>query len=297
MAFATEHPPAQASVVFTSTYVWQDAEWLTKRAAADALREPMSIYEVHLGSWKQGLGYRQLADELVAYVKDLGFTHVEFLPVAEHPFGGSWGYQVSSYFAPTSRFGTPDDFRFLVDSLHQAGIGVIIDWVPAHFPKDAWALAQFDGTHLYGHSDPRLAGTLTGAHSSSTSDGEKCVTSLCLTQLLGRGDAHRRPSLRCRCVDVVPRLLTQGRPVATQRLRRARESRSCLVLAGDERDHLPARARSGDNRRRVNCLASRLEADLRRRPGFGFKWNMGWMHDSLQYMARRRSTAATTTTR
>ena len=115
----------------------------------------MSVYEVHLGSWRKGKSYRELADELVAYVNEMGFTHVELMPVMEHPFGGSWGYQVTSYFAPTSRFGDPDDFRFLVDRLHQAGIGVIVDWVPAHFPKDAWALARFDGTPLYEHPDPR----------------------------------------------------------------------------------------------------------------------------------------------
>ena len=115
----------------------------------------MSIYEVHIGSWRLGLSYRELADELVDYVRETGFTHVEFLPVAEHPFGGSWGYQVSSYYAPTARFGSPDDFRYLVDALHQAGIGVIVDWVPAHFPKDEFALARFDGTPLYEHADPR----------------------------------------------------------------------------------------------------------------------------------------------
>ena len=115
----------------------------------------MSIYEVHLGSWRPGLSYRELADQLADYLVETGFTHVEFLPVAEHPFGGSWGYQVTSYFAPTARFGTPDDFRYLVDRLHRAGIGVIMDWVPAHFPKDEWALARFDGTPLYEHADPR----------------------------------------------------------------------------------------------------------------------------------------------
>lgn len=123
----------------------------------------MSVYEVHLGSWRLGLSYRELAKELVEYVKWLGFSHVEFMPVAEHPFGGSWGYQVTSYFAPTSRFGHPDEFRYLVDALHQAGIGVILDWVPAHFPKDNWALAQFDGQPLYEHADPNLGSTRTGA--------------------------------------------------------------------------------------------------------------------------------------
>ncbi|MEP7021867.1 MAG: 1,4-alpha-glucan branching enzyme, partial [Pseudonocardiales bacterium] len=155
MAFATEVPPATASVVHTSHYEWGDADWLDKRASTAWHAAPMSIYEVHIGSWRDGLSYRDLAEQLVAHVVEMGFTHVEFLPVAEHPYGGSWGYQVSSYYAPSSRFGSPDEFRLLVDALHAADIGVIVDWVPAHFPKDAWALARFDGTPLYEHADPR----------------------------------------------------------------------------------------------------------------------------------------------
>src|SRR6478672_4447963 len=155
LAFATEAPPATASVVFTSGYKWGDDEWFAARVGTQWHASPMSIYEVHIGSWRQRLSYSQLAEDLVAHVKATGFTHVEFLPVAEHPFGGSWGYQVSSYYAPSARFGNPDDFRYLVDRLHQAGIGVIVDWVPAHFPKDEWALARFDGTALYEHADPR----------------------------------------------------------------------------------------------------------------------------------------------
>jgi 1,4-alpha-glucan branching enzyme len=155
MAALAESPPATASVVFESGYQWGDQEWMTARAARDALREPMSVYEVHIGSWRPGLSYADLAEALVEYVQARGFTHVEFMPVAEHPFGGSWGYQVTSYYAPSARFGTPDDFRHLVDRLHQAGIGVFVDWVPAHFPKDSWALARFDGTQLYEHADPR----------------------------------------------------------------------------------------------------------------------------------------------
>src|SRR5436190_10476303 len=155
MAAAAEKPPATASVVYTSGYTWDDESWITARAGRQPTREPMSIYEVHLGSWRPGLSYRELAVQLTDYVTEMGFTHVEFLPVAEHPFGGSWGYQVTSYFAPTSRFGSPDDLRYLVDALHQAGIGVILDWVPGHFPRDEWALARFDGTPLYEHADPR----------------------------------------------------------------------------------------------------------------------------------------------
>ena len=155
MAALAQEPPDTASVVFQSGYQWGDQDWLAARAARDPLRAPMSAYEVHIGSWRPGLSYAELATELVSYVAELGFTHVEFMPVAEHPFGGSWGYQVTSYYAPSARFGTPDDFRYLVDRLHQAGIGVIVDWVPAGFAADDWALARFDGTKLYEHSDPQ----------------------------------------------------------------------------------------------------------------------------------------------
>lgn len=156
LARLAETPPATGSIVVAeSDYSWQDDVWLQKRAAANYRQEPMSVYEVHLGSWKQGYNYSQLANELVDYVASMGYTHVEFLPVAEHPFGGSWGYQVSGYYAPTSRWGTPDQLRELVDAFHQRGIGVIMDWVPAHFPKDDFALGRFDGTAVYEHPDSR----------------------------------------------------------------------------------------------------------------------------------------------
>ncbi len=159
MAYATEVPPATASVVTESRHTWRDGEWLETRANSQPWQEPMSVYEVHLGSWQPGLGYLELADRLAEYVTETGFTHIELLPpVAEHPFGGSWGYQVTSYYAPTSRFGSPDEFREFVDRLHRAGIGVIMDWVPAHFPKDDWALARFDGSPLYEHPDPPTRG-------------------------------------------------------------------------------------------------------------------------------------------
>ncbi|MGA7205703.1 MAG: 1,4-alpha-glucan branching enzyme, partial [Specibacter sp.] len=156
MAYGTEVPPLTASRVVESTYSFKDADWMARRAETDPHNSPMSVYEVHLGSWRPGLSYKELATDLVEYVQRLGFTHVELMPVAEHPFGGSWGYQVTSYFAPTSRFGHPDEFRHLVDALHQAGVGVIMDWVPAHFPKDEWALAKFNGGAQYEHADPRL---------------------------------------------------------------------------------------------------------------------------------------------
>src|SRR6266511_2954047 len=156
-AFATERPPATASVIHTSSYRWGDEAWLAGRGERQRVDSRISVYELHLGSWRMGLDYRQVAEELPAYVADLGFTHVELMPLTEYPFEGSWGYQVTSYFAPTARYGTPDDLRYLVDRLHQRGIGVLMDWVPAHFPKDAWALARFDGTALYEHADPRRA--------------------------------------------------------------------------------------------------------------------------------------------
>ncbi|MGH3072295.1 MAG: 1,4-alpha-glucan branching enzyme, partial [Gaiellaceae bacterium] len=154
-AFHAEIPPKTASRIYRSRYEWSDDAWLERRRTFDALKEPASVYEVHPESWRLDLGWRELAEQLVVYADDLGFTHVEFLPVMHHPFSGSWGYQVTGFYAPVSTLGEPDDFRALVDALHQAGIGVILDWVPAHFPRDEFALARFDGTALYEHEDPR----------------------------------------------------------------------------------------------------------------------------------------------
>ena len=155
--FATyaEVPPANASVVYRSRYTWSDEAWLERRRSGDPRRSPSPLYEVHAGSWRQGLSWRSSREQLVPYVADLGFTHVELMPVMRAPYPPSWGYQVSGYFAPQSTLGTPDDFRALVDAFHGAGVGVILDWVPAHFPRDEWALARFDGTSLYEHEDPR----------------------------------------------------------------------------------------------------------------------------------------------
>jgi 1,4-alpha-glucan branching enzyme len=162
MAFEMELPPGTASRVYQSTYLWDDIDWMANRRRRNAAKEPMAIYEVHLGSWarvpeegNRPLTYREIAPKLVEHMRRFGFTHLELLPISEHPFAGSWGYQVSGYYAPTSRYGSPDDFRFLVDLCHQKGIGVILDWVPAHFPKDDFALRRFDGTALYEHEDPR----------------------------------------------------------------------------------------------------------------------------------------------
>jgi len=158
--FHHETPPSTASKVWQFDYEWHDQDWMADRGARNALDAPISVYEMHLGSWRRGednryLTYREMASTLPGYVRDLGFTHVEFLPVAEHPFYGSWGYQTTGYFAPTSRYGTPEDFMALVDACHHAGLGVILDWVPSHFPSDEHGLGYFDGTHLYEHSDPR----------------------------------------------------------------------------------------------------------------------------------------------
>jgi 1,4-alpha-glucan branching enzyme len=251
MATLAETPPATASVVYEPAYEWDDAEWMTARAARQQLTSPMSVYEVHLGSWKPGLSYRELAVELAEYVNDLGFTHVEFLPVAEHPFGGSWGYQVTSYYAPTSRYGTPDDFRYLVDTLHQAGIGVIVDWVPAHFPRDSWALAEFDGTRLYEHSDPRM-----GSHAGlqlRPRGGQELPRRQ--RHLLAGGIPHRRAAGRCRRVDALPGLLAAARGVDAERVRRPGEPGRHLVPARSQRDLLQAGARHHDDRRGIHRVA------------------------------------------
>ncbi|MEU4607133.1 1,4-alpha-glucan branching protein GlgB [Kribbella sp. NPDC023972] len=286
MANLAETPPANASVVHESSYEWNDAAWIERRAASQAYAEPMSVYEVHLGSWRKDKSYRELADELVAYVNEMGFTHVEFMPVMEHPFGGSWGYQVTSYFAPTSRFGDPDDFRFLVDKLHQAGIGVIVDWVPAHFPKDAWALARFDGTPLYEHPDPRRGeqpdwGTLVFDF------GRPQVRNFLVANALYWAEEFHIDGLR---VDAVASMLY-------------------LDYSRSEGQWVPNQYGGRENLEAVSFLQEMNATLYKRVPGvitvaeestswpgvtrathlgglgFGFKWNMGWMNDSLRYLA------------
>ncbi|HEX3490059.1 MAG TPA: 1,4-alpha-glucan branching protein GlgB [Streptosporangiaceae bacterium] len=287
MAARTEKPPATASVVFESDYEWGDGEWLADRAGRDVLTSPMSIYEVHLGSWRPGLSYQELADQLTDYVIRLGFTHVEFLPVAEHPFGGSWGYQVTSYYAPTSRFGSPDDFRHLVDRLHQAGIGVLLDWVPAHFPRDIWALARFDGTPLYEHPDPRRGehpdwGTLIFDY------GRHEVRNFLVANAIYWLEEFHADGLR---VDAVASMLY---------LDYSRRDGEWTPNSLGGRENLDAVAFL----REVNATCYRLHPGIAMvaeestawpgvtRPvhlgglGFGLKWNMGWMHDTLAYLAR-----------
>jgi 1,4-alpha-glucan branching enzyme len=287
VAFSAERPPATASVVFESAYTWGDEEWMEARAGGNPHRQALSIYEVHLGSWRAGLSYRQLADELVPYVADLGFTHVELMPVAEHPYGGSWGYQVSSYFAPTARYGTPDDFRYLVDRFHQMGIGVLVDWVPAHFPRDTWALARFDGTPLYEHADPRRGehpdwGTLVFDY------GRREVRNFLVANALYWLEEFHLDGLR---VDAVASMLY---------LDYSRKAGEWVPNPQGGRENLDAvgflQEMNATVYQRVPGVITVAEESTAwpgvTKPtsagglGFGFKWNMGWMHDTLGYLSR-----------
>ncbi len=287
MAFRAEVPPATASIVDVVEHEWADGEWMAARAQRQAHAEPMSVYEMHLGSWRPGLDYREMARELVAYLDETGFTHVELLPVAEHPFGGSWGYQVTSYYAPTARFGLPDDFRWFVDHLHQHGYGVIIDWVPAHFPRDEWALARFDGTPLYEHADPRRGeqpdwGTLVFDF------GRTEVRNFLVANALYWLEEFHIDGLR---VDAVASMLY---------LDYSRPEGQWLPNAHGGRENLDAVAFLQEmnatvyrNHPGVITIAEESTAwPGVSRPthlgglGFGFKWNMGWMHDTLDYVGR-----------
>ena len=287
MAMHTETPPATASVVHESDYTWSDEAWMVERAGTPWHAAPVSVYEVHLGSWRRGLSYRQLATELVGYVKEAGFTHVELLPVAEHPFGGSWGYQVSAYYAPTSRFGNPDDFRYLVDALHQAGIGVLVDWVPAHFPRDAWALGRFDGTPLYEHADPRR-----GEHpdwGTFVFDfGRVEVRNFLVANALYWFEEFHIDGLR---VDAVASMLY---------LDYSRKDGEWVPNIHGGRENLDAvsflqEVNATVYRKAPGAMMIAEESTAWpgvTRPthlgglGFGFKWNMGWMHDTLDYMTK-----------
>ncbi|WP_306339787.1 1,4-alpha-glucan branching enzyme [Streptomyces sp. AS13] len=287
MARRTEVPPLTASIVTAPHHEWQDADWMAHRGDRPVHEAPFSVYEIHLASWRPGLTYRQLAEQLPAYVKDLGFTHVELMPVAEHPFGGSWGYQVTGFYAPTSRMGTPDDFRFLVDALHRAGIGVIMDWVPAHFPRDDWALAEFDGRPLYEPADPRRAahpdwGTLEFDY------GRTEVRNFLVANATYWCEEFHIDGLR---VDAVASMLY---------LDYSREDGQWSPNEFGGRENLDAVAflqemNATVYRRNPGVVTIAEEStawDGVTRPtdsgglGFGLKWNMGWMHDSLQYIAK-----------
>ena len=285
LAQYAEIPPATASIVYEDQYTWNDNDWLARREISQPWRSPISVYEMHLGSWRPGLSYQELAIALTEYLTTMGYTHVEFLPVMEHPFGGSWGYQVTGFFAPTSRFGSPDDFKHLVDTLHRAGIGVIMDWVPAHFPKDEWALARFDGTALYEHEDPRLGehpdwGTLIFNYGRN--EVRNFLVSSALYWLL----EFHIDGIR---VDAVASMLY-------------------LDYSREDGQWLPNKFGGRENLEAVALLQEVTATAYREAPGimmiaeestawggvtrptsegglgFGFKWNMGWMHDTLEYV-------------
>jgi 1,4-alpha-glucan branching enzyme len=291
VAFEAEVPPKTASVVHEPGHAWADEEWLKSRREADPLKGPMSIYEVHLGSWRlnpmegnRSLSYLELADELAAYARDMGFTHIELLPVMAHPFTGSWGYQVTGYFAPTPRFGSPDDFKEFVDRLHSHGLGVILDWVPAHFPRDDFALARFDGTALYEHADPRR-----GAHPDwgtlIFNYGRREVRNFLVANALFWLQEYHADGIR---VDAVASMLY-------------------LDYSREEGEWVPNEFGGREDLDAVAFLKEINEVAYQREPGivsaaeestawpgvsrptylgglgFGFKWNMGWMHDTLAY--------------
>jgi len=292
--FRHEVPPATASVVWDLDYEWGDAEWMERRKAASPPSAPISIYEVHLASWRRvpeegnrPLSYREIAPELAAYANEMGFTHVELLPVMEHPFGGSWGYQITGYFAPSSRFGTPQDFMFLIDTLHRAGIGVILDWVPSHFPSDEHGLGYFDGTYLYEHQDPKQR-IHPDWDSLSFNYGRKEVRSFLLSNAMFWLDRYHADGLR---VDAVASMLY-------------------LDYSRKEGEWVPNRYGGREDIDAIELLrAINTEAYGRfpgtmmiaeestawpmvSRPtyvgglGFGMKWDMGWMHDTLDYLAQ-----------
>jgi 1,4-alpha-glucan branching enzyme len=293
-AFAMETPPGTASRIVVSSYQWKDAAWMRERASRDPTREPVAIYEVHLGSWarvpeedNRPLTYRELAPRIAAHAQRLGFTHIEFLPLAEHPFSGSWGYQVSGYFAPTARFGSPDDFRFLVDYCHQHGLGVILDWVPAHFPKDDFALRRFDGTALYEHEDPRRGehpdwGTLV------FNCGRNEVRNFLIANALYWFDEFHIDGLRVDAVASMLYLDYSRRPGEWIPNRYGgRENLDTIdfirQLNQTVRGEVPGAVMIAEESTAWPGITSiPTEGGL----GFTFKWNMGWMHDTLEYMKK-----------
>jgi 1,4-alpha-glucan branching enzyme len=294
MGFLHECPPKTASVVWDLDYTWGDGDWMAKRHTRQSLRSPISIYEVHLGSWMRvpedhyrSLNYRELAGPLIEHVKRMGFTHVEFLPLTEHPFFASWGYQTTGYFAPTARYGTPQDFMYLIDQLHQNDIGVFLDWVPSHFPSDQHGLGYFDGTHLYEHADPRQ-GYHPDWNSLIFNYGRKEVQSFLLSSALFWLDVYHIDGIR---VDAVASMLY---------LDYSRKAGEWIPNHFGGNENFEAI----DFLRRLNTEIYAAYPDVQTfaeestaftgvsRPvytgglGFGFKWDMGWMHDTLQYMSR-----------
>ena len=290
LAVHTETPPANASKLWRLDHTWGDAAWMATRGERQHREAPISIYEVHLGSWQRGedgqrfLTYRELAPQLIAHLKRTGFTHVEFLPVMEHPFYGSWGYQTSGYFAPTSRYGTPEDLMWLIDQLHQAGIGVILDWVPSHFPDDWWALATFDGTPLYDHEDPRR-GIHPDWNSAMFNYGRGEVRSFLLSSAMSWMERYHADGLR---LDAVSSMLY---------LDYSREPGEWIPNEHGGNEHLEAisflqRCNTEVARHHPGAITFAEEStswDGVTRPtehgglGFDHKWDLGWMHDTLEY--------------
>ena len=290
-----ESPPHNASIVYNAqTYQWSDGDWLQKREETDWKESPCSIYEMHLGSWRclvedglRPLNYREIAQTLIPYLKDMQYTHVEFMPIAEHPFDGSWGYQVTGFFAPTHRFGNPDDFKYLVDQLHQNGIGVILDWVPAHFPEDRFALARFDGTALYEHEDPRQGkhqdwGTLIFNY------GRTEVRAFLIANALSWFEHFHIDGLR---VDAVASMLyldysrKEGEWVPNKYGGRENVEAIEFLKEVNEQVHayFPGALMIAEESTSFGGVSHAVDAGGL---GFDFKWNMGWMHDVLHYMQK-----------
>ena len=288
MAQRTEVPPSTASLVTDSRHEWTDDEWMAERASKDPHAGPLSIYEVHLGSWRPGLSYREIAEQLIGHVKYCGFTHVEFMPLAEHPFAPSWGYQVTGYYAPTARYGTPDDLRYLIDELHKAGIGVIVDWVPAHFPKDEWALARFDGTPLYEDPNP-LRGEHPDWGTLVFNFGRTEVRNFLVANALYWLQEFHIDGIR---VDAVASMLYldysreagQWQPnvfggrenleaISFMQEANATAYKTVpgIIMAAEESTSFPG----------VTGMTE--HGGL----GFGLKWNMGWMNDTLRYLEEK----------
>jgi 1,4-alpha-glucan branching enzyme len=292
-AFCWEAPPRTGSRVWDLAYEWSDGEWMENRYQHNALDAPFSVYEVHLGSWRRvpeednrRLSYRELAHTLPDYVRDMGFTHVEFLPVMEHPFYGSWGYQTTGYFAPTSRYGTPQDFMYLVDCLHRAGIGVILDWVPSHFPTDEHGLAYFDGTHLFEHADPK-EGFHPDWKSSIFNYGRNEVRNFLIGSALFWLEYYHVDGIR---VDAVASMLyrdygrSEGEWIPNRHGGRENEEAIAFLRRFNEAVY--------ESHQDVQTIAEESTAwPMVSRPvyvgglGFGMKWNMGWMHDTLKYFS------------
>ena len=291
--FFHQVPPLTASVVWNQAYAWNDTEWMRTRAQRNAADAPHAVYEVHLGSWRRNaadggrsLSYREMAAVLPAYVEQMGFTHVELLPIMEHPFYGSWGYQVTGYFAPTSRYGTPQDLMFLIDAFHQRGIGVILDWVPSHFPTDGHGLAYFDGTHLYEHGDPR-EGYHPDWKSCIFNYGRGEVRSFLLSSACYWLDRFHADALR---VDAVASMLyrdySRKEGEWTPNIHGGRENLEAIAFLRQLNETVYGTFPG------VQCIAEESTAwPMVSRPvyagglGFGMKWDMGWMHDTLKYFA------------